>query len=415
MPEYTWDMKGYASKYGFYTSENLSRREAERTLQLEPEPPKESDLNNYIIQAQQQRDLRYLSFFLHHYEKMLNGRIYSFWRSDGNERYDPERFLDYKMTCVVAVIERFSDYDPSTGADFTTYLYPFITDALLSCRMLEESWSVDSLDQYKKIRGIAWKYRTSGENTKKTISEYAAEKNCKQETAAEYLNAAKGIRNRQSFYVSRQDEDSEETGEDVSRDDYWDYAEILWNGIKAEAIQKAFDALDYREQTLLEKRNAICMRCGRVSPMSSRFSFEELATLFEGSGTSGAERAYRKALDKLTTILVEEGILHAVRLKRKNITRKKKEIATAIYLYQVDYDGEWGEIYFDFVNRTTEIRKLAEWDRMISKVFSKKAICYIQTHPLFVRKITNFALNKFVQTNIIETIIVCFYWRWIQC
>ena len=383
MPEYTWDMKGYASKYGFYTSENLSRREAERTLQLEPEPPKESDLNNYIIQAQQQKDLRYLSFFLHHYEKMLNGRIYSFWRSDGNERYDPERFLDYKMTCVVAVIERFSDYDPSTGADFTTYLYPFITDALLSCRMLEESWSVDSLDQYKKIRGIAWKYRTSGENTKKTISEYAAEKNCKQETAAEYLNAAKGIRSRQSFYVSRQDEDSEETSEDVSRDDYWDYAEILWNGIKAEAIQKAFDALDYREQTLLEKRNAICMRCGRVSPMSSRSSFEELATLFEGSGTSGAERAYRKALDKLTTILVEEGILHAVRLKRKNITRKK-EIATAIYLYQVDYDGEWGEIYFDFVNRTTEIRKLAEWDRMISKVFSKKAICYIQTHPLLV-------------------------------
>jgi len=384
MPEYTWDMKGYASKYGFYTSENLSHREAERTLQLEPEPPKESDLNNYIIQAQQQKDLRYLSFFLHHYEKMLNGRIYSFWRSDGNERYDPERFLDYKMTCVVAVIERFSDYDPSTGADFTTYLYPFITDALLSCRMLEESWSVDSLDQYKKIRGIAWKYRTSGENTKKTISEYAAEKNCKQETAAEYLNAAKGIRSRQSFYVSRQDEDSEETGEDVSRDDYWDYAEILWNGIKAEAIQKAFDALDYREQTLLEKRNAICMRCGRVSPMSSRSSFEELATLFEGSGTSGAERAYRKALDKLTTILVEEGILHAVRLKRKNITRKKKEIATAIYLYQVDYDGEWGEIYFDFVNRTTEIRKLAEWDRIISKVFSKKAICYIQTHPLLV-------------------------------
>ena len=384
MPEYTWDMKGYASKYGFYTSENLSRREAERTLQLEPEPPKESDLNNYIIQAQQQKDLRYLSFFLHHYEKMLNGRIYSFWRSDGNERYDPERFLDYKMTCVVAVIERFSDYDPSTGADFTTYLYPFITDALLSCRMLEESWSVDSLDQYKKIRGIAWKYRTSGENTKKTISEYAAEKNCKQETAAGYLKAAKGIRNRQSFYVSRQDEDSEETGEDVSRDDYWDYAEILWNGIKAEAIQKAFDALDYREQTLLEKRNAICMRCGRVSPMSSRSSFEELATLFEGSGTSGAERAYRKALDKLTTILVEEGILHAVRLKRKNITRKKKEIATAIYLYQVDFDGEWGEIYFDFVNQVAEIQQLAEWDRMISKIFAKKAICYMQNNSMLI-------------------------------
>lgn len=384
MPEYTWNMREYAPKYGFCDGNNLSRLEAEHTLQLEPEPPKVSNLNDYIIQAQQQNNLRYLSFFLHHYEKMLNGRIYNFWRSDSNERYDPERFLDYKMACVVAVIERFLDYDPSIGADFTTYLYPFITDALLSCRMLEESWSVDSLDQYKKIRGIAWKYRTSEEHAQKTISEYAAEKNCKQETAAEYLKAAKGLRSRQSFYVSRQDEDSEETGEDVSRDDHWDYAEILWNGIRAEAIQKAFDALDYREQTLLEKRNAICMRCGRVSPLNSRASFEVLATLFEGSGTSGAERAYRKALDKLTVALVKDGALHAVHLKRKDVTRKKKEIATAIYLYQVDFDGEWGEIYFDFVNQVAEIQQLAEWDRMISKIFAKKAICYMQNNSMLI-------------------------------
>ena len=384
MPEYTWNMREYAPKYGFCDGNNLSRLEAERTLQLEPEPPKASNLNDYIIQAQQQNNLRYLSFFLHHYEKMLNGRIYNFWRSDGNERYDPERFLDYKMACVVAVIERFLDYDPSIGADFTTYLYPFITDALLSCRMLEESWSVDSLDQYKKIRGIAWKYRTSGEHAQKTISEYAAEKNCKQETAAEYLKAAKGLRSRQSFYVSRQDEDSEETGEDVSRDNHWDYAEILWNGIKAEAIQKAFDALDYREQTLLEKRNAICMRCGRVSSLNSRASFEELATLFEGSGTSGAERAYRKALDKLTVALVKDGALHAIHLKRKDVTRKKKEIATANYLYQVDFDGEWGEIYFDFLNQVAEIQQLAEWDRMISKIFAKKAICYMQNNSMLI-------------------------------
>ena len=100
--------------------------------------------------------------------------------------------------------------------------------------------------------------------------------------------------------------------------------------------------------------------------------------------THGAERAYRKALDKLTTILVEQGILHAVRLKRKNITRKKKEIATAIYLYHVDFEGEWGEIYFDFVSQTTEIRKLAELDYIISNVLAKKAICCIQNHPLLV-------------------------------
>ena len=100
-----------------------------------------------------------------------------------------------------------------------------------------------------------------------------------------------------------QDEDSEETGEDVSRDDHWDYAEILWNGIQAKAVREAFEKLNYREQTLLEKRNAICMTCGRVSPISTRLAFEELAILFEGSTASGAERAYRKAVEHLACLL----------------------------------------------------------------------------------------------------------------
>ena len=38
--------------------------------------------------------------------------------------------------------------------------------------------------------------------------------------------------------------------------------------------------------------------------------------MFEGSTASGAERAYRRAVDKLTELLVAEGALHAVRLKQ---------------------------------------------------------------------------------------------------
>ena len=75
---------------------------------------------------------------------------------------------------------------------------------------------------------------------------------------------------------------------------------------------------------------------------------------------------------------------HTISLRQTGCRKTGETITAAVYEYLVDYDGEWGEIYFDFVNQTTEIRKLAEWDRMISKVFSKKAICYIQTHPLLV-------------------------------
>src|SRR5699024_3067909 len=122
----------------------------------------------------------------------------------------------------------------------------------------------------------------------------------------------------------------EETGEDVSRDDSWNYADILWNSIRAKAVREAFEKLDYREQTLLEKRNAVCMTCGRVSPLSTRMSFEDLAVQFEGSTASGAERAYRRAVEHLACLLTEAGVIHMVRLKRKSQTRRKQKIAAAI-------------------------------------------------------------------------------------
>ena len=99
--------------------------------------------------------------------------------------------------------------------------------------------------------------------------------------------------------------------------------------------------------------------------------------MFEGSTASGAERAYRKAVDKLTELLVAEGALHAVRLKQKSKTKRKKKIAAAVYEYQADCDGEWGEISFDFENGTAEIIRLADWDTLKTNHFANKAIVYL--------------------------------------
>ena len=68
-------------------------------------------------------------------------------------------------------------------------------------------------------------------------------------------------------------------------------------------------------------------------------------------------------------------------LKQTDMRKKNKKIAAAVYLYQADNDGEWGEIRFDFENGTTEIVKLADWDTMKSNVFAKTAIRYIQGLP----------------------------------
>ena len=122
------------------------------------------------------------------------------------------------------------------------------------------------------------------------------------------------------------------------------------------------------------------MTSGRVSPLATQSNFEDLAVDFEGTTASGAERFYRRTLDKLRLKLLESSVVHTVTLKQTE-RRKKKKIAAAVYLYQTDNDGEWGELRFDFENGTAEIVRLADWDTVKSNVFAKTAIRYIQGLP----------------------------------
>ena len=370
--DFSWDMTGYKPKSVPSTPDGcITRYMAERIFQLEPEPPKAENINDYILSALQEKNLIYFSFFLHHYEPQLNKRIKNFLGVDGGDLYDTDRFIDIKLSCREQMLQNLMDYDPAKGAEYATYIYPFIRDAMLRFRMGEEKWSVSSLTNYKMVRSMAWMYH----NTKDAVSEFSKEYNCDLALAEEYLKVVRGIRNQQPFYIT--DEDGEETGEDVALDDSWNYTDILWNGIQANKVQKAFDKLNYREQTLLEKRLAICMTCGRVGSWKDRPTFEELAVMFEGSTASGAERAYRKAADKLTKLLVAEGAVHAVRLKQKSKTKRKKKIAAAIYEYQADCDGEWGEISLDFQNGKAEVIRLADWDTVKTNKFAIRAIAYL--------------------------------------
>lgn len=314
---WTWELSDHCAKYSFLTeSKGLTMREVERIFQLDPEPPVLENMNDYIIEAVRSRELRWFSFFLHCYENRLNGRVRRFLLREGLDRYDPERFLDYKMGCVLAMLDCLRGYDPAQGADFLTYAHHFIGNALLTCRMQEEAGSFENVDEYKAVRGIAWLYNQSGQSEQAAIQKYAQKNGCTEETAAKFLALAKQNRSRVPFYQTIQEADSEETGEEVAVDDSWNYTDILWNGAQAEKIQRAFEKLNFREQTLLEKRLALCMTCGRVSSWKNRPTFEELAVLFEGSTASGAERAYRKATEKLTLLAAAEGAVRAVRIKQ---------------------------------------------------------------------------------------------------
>ena len=338
---YTWELSGYASKVPFANEDSLTMREVRNVFRLDPKPP-QMDLNGYIGEAIHRKDLAYFSFLLHHFEKRLNSVIYRFLTRNGIDRYDPARFLDYKLELLQMLLFCLPRFDPAQETEFLKYAKHYIQDGLLFCPMMGEVGSFASLAEYRRVRQIGAIYNNSGKRRAEVVSAFAAQSGYKDDSvsADELLTIAQHNRSIVSLYRTEQDEDGEETGEDVTRDDSWNYAEILWNGIQAKAVTATFEQLSYKEQWYLGKRNAICMTCGRVSPLSTQSTFEDLAVDFEGTTASGAKRFYQRTLDKLRLKLLESGVIHTVTLKQTERRKKNKKIAAAVYLYQADNDSE---------------------------------------------------------------------------
>ena len=357
LKDYSWDLDRYRPRL---QHEELTPEDAFLAYRLIPSPPKTktSSTDDYIRLAQETHELKYIFFYLHKNERYFNRRILAFLCGEPGA-ITPQRFMDLKLECRWEVLRRFPEYDPKQGLSFLTYIHRFITDAMLRCRMAEENYSFDSLYEYKAARRIMNIYHACNEKATKTIRVFAAQTGCTEKTATEKLKAAWEQRNRLFPEI---DEEGEEESYEELLPDYWDYVDILWSGMEAEKMDKAFRRLSYKDQMLLEQRNAICMRCGRVSDMKTQVSFEKLAEKFEGSSASGAERAYKRAIENLMLEMVRLGQLHCVRLKQLSIQRENKKITAAAYTYQVDNDGTWGEIQFDLEKGTAWVETFAEND-----------------------------------------------------
>ena len=259
--------------------------------------------------------------FLRDYEPKLNEQVRRFL---GKRAFDAETFMDYKLACAAVMLERWRRFDPAKGIQFATFAHHDVKNSLLRARMLEEAGSFASLDEYKEVRRMG--VLMYGATQREAIREFVKKRGCSEAAAERFLKIAQ-----LPLGVASLENDAEASYS-------WDYAAVLWNGVCAEKVREAFAKLSYREQTMLEKRSAICMTCGRVSPLSERVSFEDLAIEFEASSPRTAERAYHRAVEMLTLNLVGLGALHAVRIEH---------IAPETYRYQADNDGDWGEFALD--------------------------------------------------------------------
>ena len=408
LSEYSWDMAGYTSRFGFFYQGNenadiggLTKWQAEHIFQLTPTPPgMEDPLQNmektkriskekkkeiirkneavgeaYLVRAVQEKNLLYLSFYLHAYEGRINSKVYSFLRRNGMDTYNPVLFLDLKLALQEVILKKLPAFDPSKAARFLTYMYEFIEDALISFRLRQESWTIDSLDIYKGIRRMAAIYNATGCDTPKAIEKFRKETGCQPQTALEYLERSFGIRARQTEILIDRDEDEEVVIEEVIPDAIGDLCYAISKQWLAQAVRDSFSKLSWRDQTMIKARNAICWNCGGMMSMKERYSYKDISVqLMNGSSDGGAEKAYNTALTRFTSQLAEDNVIRVADMKLEKVTRRKKRIATATYRYQADCDGEWGEIQFDFEKRKAEILRLADWDTSRTKLYAKRVI-----------------------------------------
>ena len=408
LSEYSWDLTGYTSRFGYFylgsekeNVQGLTKWQAEHIYQLTPTPPgmedalqnmensgriskekkKEIQQKNeavadaYLTRAVQEKNLLYLSFFLHGYEHRLNGKVYSFIRRNGMDPYDPALFLDMKLALQELILKKLPTFDPSKEAKFLTYLHHFIYDTFKTFRMNQESWKVKSLDKYKDIRRIAAIYNANAQDEKKTIEIFCEETGCKPETAERDLQEAIGIRARQTEKIIDWDENEQAIMEDIIQDGKGSLNHIVWNHWKGKVIRDAMEKLSWREQTILRARNAICSNCGGMMPRKEQFQFQEIGKrIMNGASEKGAKVAYHAALDRLVAQLVEDGSCHIVDMHLENLEQAENKNAAATYRYRVDCDGEWGEIYFDFGNKRIKIKRLADWDTTRSHKYAWKVI-----------------------------------------
>ena len=411
LSEYSWDMTGYTSRFGYFylgsDKENvkgLTKWQAENIYQLMPAPPgmedalqnmensgrinkekkkaiqlkNEAVADTYLTQAVQEKNLLYLSFFLHGYEHRLNGKVYSFIRRNGMDPYDPALFLDMKLALQELILKKLPTFDSSREVKFLTYLHQFIYDALRTFRMNQESWQIPSVDIYKGIRHIAAIYNANAQDEEKTLEIFCEKTGHKPITAKRYLQEAIGIRARQSEVIIDYDENEQAIMEDIIPDGRRNMNRMVWNHWVRKEIRGSLSKLSWRDQTILKTRNAICRNCGGMMLMNERFSFQEIAAnVMRGGSEKGAEVAYHTAVNRLTDQLIKDGACHIVDLYLVDSEQAENKNAVTIYRYRVDCDGEWGEIHFDFLNRKIKLQRLAEWDTTKTHRYAWEVIGFI--------------------------------------
>ena len=288
---------------------------------LTPAPPKENDLQKYISNYLARKDDKYISWFLHYYERTLNEKAMAIVQDHAMYGH----FLDIKQAYVIGMLKALQDYDPERGVPFIVYKeYAAMREVHEYIRSMRTGFTIQSYDEYLRLRKAMRLHREFGsKNDDATIEKIAEAIGTSKEDAAEIIRC--GIQNMQfvDFYRQYADEDSEESREEVAHDGSSEPDKLFFKLEEAEAIMAEFEKLNFRERAMVSAHLGFCMECYAThyydkdnldedgKPIRKPLPKETFADIAIDHGLASpdtADKTYRKALDKMKRELGKDNI-----------------------------------------------------------------------------------------------------------
>lgn len=290
-------------------------KEWEKELQiyrLMPAPPKENNLQKYILRYLSEKDDKYISWFLHYYERTINDKAMSIVQDYAMVGH----FLDIKQAYIIGMLKALQDYDPNRGVPFIAYKeYAAMREVHEYIRTMRTGFTVQSNDEYLRLRKAMRLFREYGGKVDSvTIQKIAQAIGASKEDAAEII--CSGMQNMQfvDYYRQYADEDSEESREEVAADETSETEKLFFTLERAEAVMEAFENPNYRERAIISAHLGFCMECYSTyyydnknldedsKPQKKprpKEAFIDIAIDHGLTSPDTADKTYRKALQKM--------------------------------------------------------------------------------------------------------------------
>ena len=285
----------------------------ERSMyRLDPAPPKLPP-QEYIDRYFTENDEKYLLWYLHDQEPMLNKIAQS-----ACERYAmAEHFADMKQAAVFGIWTALQKYDPTIGVPFVAFQKRYISDSIEEYIRTAQSGVVTMTpDTYPVMKRIMAIYHQNGDNgSDEAIQRIADEIGMEYKTVKQYL--AIGLLNERRADICKDyDENGEETDEDVTVDYSSEPDKLYSRTVLYNALHAAYDKLTYREQRTLAKHLGFCDSCwstkkaiqknGEVEYIPIKpMTFEEISHSASRKSDKASERTFYTALEKMKKYIAE--------------------------------------------------------------------------------------------------------------